>query len=251
MTDEIRQALKEDSDPLRAYYKKAGILIARPAKGSSCLMGISAKGGNNAENHNHNDIGSYAVALGKNTIIGDQGGPFSYPGDYFSADAPEKYKIKGSFGHPVPVVDGVTQSAGANAKGVVLKKEFTNEKDVFSIDYTSAYSTPNLNKLIRTFVYDRQGEGSFTVDDEFTAKAPVRFETAITTRANWKVLDDTHLILTTDTEQMIVNIEASGKVSFTSEAIEVNSPAYTRIGIALKEQSKDGYIRLKMYTKRL
>ena len=93
-------------------------------------------------------------------------------------NAPQKYKIKGSFGHPVPVVDGRTQSSGGKAKGVVLQKEFTNEKDVFSIDYTSAYSTPNLDKLIRTFVYDRQGEGNFTVGDEFTAKTPIRFETA-------------------------------------------------------------------------
>lgn len=109
--------------------------------------------------------------------------------------------------------------------------------------------TPNLDKLIRTFVYDRQGEGNFTVGDEFTAKTPIRFETAITTRADWKILDDTHLLLATDSEQMIVAIDASGKVAFTSETIEVNSPAYTRIGIALKNQSKEGYIRLKMYTK--
>jgi len=50
---------------------------------------------------------------------------------------------------------------------------------------------------------------------------------------------------------MTVTIEASGKVAFTSETIEVNSPAYTRIGISLKEQSKDGYIRLTMRTKQL
>lgn len=58
MTDGIRQALQEGSDSLRAYYEKAGILVARPAKGSSCTLAVSAKGGNNAENHNHNDIGS-------------------------------------------------------------------------------------------------------------------------------------------------------------------------------------------------
>ena len=105
--------------------------------------------------------------------------------------------------------------------------------------------------MIRTFVYDRQGEGSFTVSDEFTANAPIRFETAVTTQADWKIIDDTHLLLTTGTEQMIVNIEASGKVAFTFETIEVNAPAYTRIRIALKEQSEKGYIRLKMQAKQL
>ena len=248
-TDEIRKVLEEDLDPLRAYYNQAGILISRPAKGSSCRMAISAKGGNNAENHNHDDVGSYAVALGNATITGEQGGPYTYPGDYFSGYAPKKYKIKGSFGHPVPVVDGKTQSSGAKAKGIVTKKEFTNDQDVFSIDYTSAYSTPNLEKLTRTFIYNRQGEGSFTVGDEFTAKKPIQFETAVTTRANWKILDDTHILLSTDTDQLIVKIEASDKVTFTSESIEVNSPAYTRIGIALKNQSKGGYIRLTMQVK--
>ncbi|UVV53925.1 hypothetical protein NXY15_04960 [Bacteroides thetaiotaomicron] len=39
--------------------------------------------------------------MGSETMVGDQGGPNSYPGDYFNGDAPQKYKIKGSFGHPV------------------------------------------------------------------------------------------------------------------------------------------------------
>ncbi len=246
MTDEIRQALHQESDPLHAVYEEAGIFICRPAAGSTCQLGISAKGGNNAENHNHNDVGSYTVVLGKETMAGDQGGPFSYPGDYFDVNAPEKYKSKGSFGHPVPVVDGKTQSSGAEARGILLKRELTDHKDLFSIDYTSAYSTPNLDKLIRTFVYDRQGEGSFTVGDEFTAHAPIRFETALTTRADWKILDNTHLLLTSGEEEMLVTIEASGKVQFATETIEVNAPAYTRIGIELKKPSSKGYIRLVM-----
>lgn len=251
LTDDIRQSLQGNMNSLRTYYEKAGIIIARPAKDSSCALAISAKAGNNAENHNHNDVGSYAVALGKDMMIGDQGGPFSYPGDYFDAKAPDKYKIKGSFGHPVPVVDGVTQSTGADAKGIVLKKEFKSDRDIFCIDYTSAYFAPNLNKLIRTFIYNRQEEGSFTVGDEFTAKKPIQFETALTTQADWKILDDTHLLLTIGEKQMIVNIEASDKVVFTSETIEVNSPIYTRIGIALKKLSENGYIRLTMQAKNL
>lgn len=249
LTDDIRKALTEVSDPLRTYYEKAGVLVSRPVAGSSCSMAISAKGGHNAENHNHNDVGSYSVVLGKEAIMGDQGGPLSYPGDFFNGNAPQKYKIKGSLGHPVPVIDGIAQSSGGKAKGVVLRKDFTDEKDIFSIDYTSAYAVKNLNQLTRTFIYDRNNEGCFSVNDNFTAKAPVQFETAITTRADWKVLDATHLLLTAGTEQMIVSIEASGNISFTSEIIEVNAPAYTRIGIVLNEQKKEGYIHLIMKKK--
>lgn len=245
-TDEINQALKEESDPLHAYYEKAGILIARPAIGSSCRLAISAKGGNNAENHNHNDIGSYATVMGSETMAGDQGGPFSYPGDFFTKEAYEKYKIKGSFGHPVPVVDGKSQSTGADAQGVVLKKELTGTKDLFSIDYTSAYPVTNLNNLTRTFLYNREGEGSFTISDEFKAEAPISFETALTTRADWKILDDKRIQLIAGSEKMIVAIEASGKLEFFSEIIEENAPPYTRIGIKLKKKTSNGYIRLLM-----
>lgn len=250
LTDEIREALRAEADPLHSYYEQAGILIARPVANGTCRMAVSVKGGHNAENHNHNDVGSYAVSLGKETMAGDQGGPFSYPGDYFDRNATEKYKIKGSYGHPVPVVDGVMQKNGRQAQGVILEKQFTDTKDVFRIDYTSAYSVPQLSRLIRTFNYDRSGAGSFTVNDEFTATSPVRFETALTTAAAWKVVDGKHIELTCGDEQMIVTIDASGPVEFTSEIIEVNAPAYTRIGIALKNKAEKGYIRQTMCPKR-
>lgn len=250
LTDEIREALRAEADPLHSYYEQAGILIARPVANGTCRMAVSVKGGHNAENHNHNDVGSYAVSLGKETMAGDQGGPFSYPGDYFDRNATEKYKIKGSYGHPVPVVDGVMQKNGRQAQGVILEKQFTDAKDVFRIDYTSAYPVPQLSRLIRTFNYDRSGAGSFTVNDEFTATSPVRFETALTTAAAWKVVDGKHIELTCGDEQMIVTIDASGPVEFTSEIIEVNAPAYTRIGIALKNKAEKGYIRQTMCPKR-
>lgn len=250
LTDDIRAALHVDADTLHSYYEQAGILIARPAAGGSCRMAVSVKGGHNAENHNHNDVGSYAVSLGKETMAGDQGGPFSYPGDYFDRNAAEKYKIKGSYGHPVPVVNGIMQKSGKQAQGVLIDKQLTDTKDLFRIDCTPAYPVEELSRLTRTFTYDRSGAGSFTVDDEFTATAPVRFETALTTAAAWKVTDGKHIELTCGDEQMIVTIDASGPVEFTSEIIEVNAPAYTRIGISLKNKTKQGYIRQTMCPKR-
>lgn len=250
LTDDIRAALRAEADTLHSYYEQAGILIARPVADGACRMAVSVKGGHNAENHNHNDVGSYAVSLGKEMMAGDQGGPFSYPGDYFDRNAPEKYKSKGSFGHPVPVVNGTMQSTGRKAQGAVLEKQFTDTKDLFRINYTSAYAVAELNELIRTFQYDRTGEGSFSVSDEFTAKAPVRFETALTTAASWKVLDGKRIELTSGDERMIVTIEASGPVEFTSEVIEINAPAYTRIGISLKNKSEKGFIRQTMCSKR-
>lgn len=49
---------------------------------------------------------------------------------------------------------------------------------------------------------------------------------------------------------MTVDIEAPGVVEFNSETVEVNSPAYTRIGIRLKKPLQSGNIRLTMYPSR-
>lgn len=250
LTDEIGKVLQSTTDTLHSYYEQAGILIARPAANGICRMAVSVKGGHNAENHNHNDVGSYAVVVGKETMAGDQGGPFSYPGDYFNANATEKYKSKGSFGHPVPFVDNRTQATGRKAQGVVIDKQFTDLKDVFSIDFTSAYPETSLHKLTRTFTYDRNQTGTFEINDAFSSGAPIHFETALTTAATWKVIGDKQIELTAGEERMIVTIDASGPVVFTSEVIEINAPAYTRIGIQLKQKASKGYIRQTMCAKR-
>ena len=142
------------------------------------------------------------------------------------------------------------QATGRKAQGVVLEKQFTDTKDVFRIDYTSAYPVAELNELVRTFNYDRTGTGRFSINDEFTAKAPIHFETALTTAASWKIVDGKHIELTSGNERMIVTVEASGPVEFTSEVIEINAPAYTRIGISLKNKSSKGFVRQTMCTKR-
>jgi hypothetical protein len=49
---------KISDEVLRSYFNKAGVLTVRPKKGTAFNMGATLKGGNNNEQHNHNDIGS-------------------------------------------------------------------------------------------------------------------------------------------------------------------------------------------------
>ena len=117
--------------------------------------------------------------------------------------------------------------------------------DSARIDLTAAYPQADaLESLTRAFVYDRTGKGRFSIEDCFSAQRPIAFETALTTRAAWKVVSDNLLELTSGEETVRVQIEASAPVCFTSDTIEVNCPPYTRIGIALEEKSKEGFIRL-------
>lgn len=244
LTPEMKQVLAEGDDPLHTYYKQASIFISRPTPASACRMGVSFKGGHNGESHNHNDVGSYVVVVGKETIAGDMGGPFSYPGDYFDVDS-YKYPIKNSFGHPLPVVGGELQREGMAARAEILRVQMGETADSCLIDFTSAYpDNLPLRQLTRQFVYSREGKGCFTVEDRFTAHSPLPFETALTTAAHVEVLRPDLLELTSGGETVRVRIESSCPVNFTSDKIELNSPAYNRIGIVARDKTDEGFIRL-------
>ena len=244
MTPEMQAVLDAAADPLRTAYDEAGVFIARPAHPAAHTLSVSFKGGHNNENHNHNDVGSYAVAVGSLTMAGEMGGPHSYPGDFFSGKA-YSYPIKNSYGHPVPRVDGQLQETGSQARGKVLDRSLTETEDTYLLDLLSAYPAAcGLEKLTRRFAYNRTGNGSFTVEDEYAASAPIAFETALTTRAAWKQTGDNRLELTQGGERLTVTVDASASVTFKADTVEVNCPPYTRIGIALEGKAEAGRVRL-------
>lgn len=230
---------------IRSYFEVSGIVVSRPIPESDCNIAAAFKGGHNAENHNQNDVGAYTIVVGDQQIMGDAGGPHTYTNKTFSDVRYTLYKSLGSYGHPVPVVDGVEQVEGREAEAVVLKTDFTNDKDVFKVDFTSAYPSEKLKKLIRTFELDRTGKGQVTVTDEFKLKKKAEFETSITTRSTVTILDNNNLILERNGVRAKVEIDASAPVEITQTTIEEDAPAYTRIGIKLINKSKDGVIAIK------
>ena len=97
--------------PMRTAYPFGQVWVMRPdprSEGTPFCVGI--KGGHNAEFHNHNDVGSYAVMFGGVMMSGDPGGT-RYTGLTFSA---KRYTIPllSSYGHPVPVLNGCYQEPG-------------------------------------------------------------------------------------------------------------------------------------------
>ena len=107
---------------LRTWCENAGILVARPAEGAQCRLGVALKGGHNAEHHNHNDVGSYVVVIGSREVLLDPGSEV-YTARTFSARRYES-NLLNSFGHPVPVVAGQLQRTGKEARAEVLATEF-------------------------------------------------------------------------------------------------------------------------------
>lgn len=129
-----------------SYAADSQWLVKRTEK-----YGFAAKAGNNAELHNHNDVGSFIFAKGGEQLLVDLGSG-KYTRQYFSS---ERYNIIecASFGHSVPIIDGVFQSVGADMRAVDVKYE----RGSLSFDMAGAYKAEGLKSLVRSFTLEDDG----------------------------------------------------------------------------------------------
>ena len=96
-----------------------------------------SKGGNNAEMHNHNDIGSFSIFKNGVQYIVDPGAG-EYTNGYFNSHAvrySESTFTCCSLGHSVPIVDGGIQVFGKQYYATVIDRN----KDYIFYDITHAY----------------------------------------------------------------------------------------------------------------
>ena len=234
-SDVVRaEATQLDIEP-RSWFADAGILLCRPGSQTSCRLGAALKGGHNAEHHNHNDVGSYVVAVGAQQLIIDPG-PEVYTGRTFSKD---RYvsNLLNSFGHSVPRVAGKLQKPGRDAQARVLRTEFSEETDTLVLDLSAAYDVTGMTRLERTFVYSRQDAGTLTVTDRVAFTEPRDFGTAIVTLGKPRETEPGELLIEGTEQAVSVTVEAEGgEIEITTEQIDADARTPrlpTRIGINL------------------
>ncbi len=131
--------------------------------------GFAAKGGNNGEHHNHNDVGTFIFAKDGHQIINDLGSG-AYTRQYFASDTRYTILECSSRGHNVPIINGKYQTNG----GQFRAKGTKYENGVFSTDIAGAYKDiEGLNSIERSFKFtddsvtlhdkiDYTGEGGVT-----------------------------------------------------------------------------------------
>lgn len=236
---------KATAQPLRDWFDQAGILICRPAPASSHALGVALKGGHNAENHNHNDVGSFVVALGHDTPLVDPGSEV-YTARTFG---PDRYKslVLNSFGHPVPLVAGQLERTGRSAQAKVLKTEFTEQADILILDIRSAYGVKELEELTRTFVFSRTDGGRLTVTDHVRFATPQKFGTALVTFDSWKQSGD-QLVIGKGQGGVAVQIDTNSlPIEIHAQELHEDLPDKripTRLGIDLRDPVPEATLTL-------
>jgi len=120
------------------YYDVLQWYIKRDSKYS-----FAVKGGHNAEEHNHNDIGSFIIVHNKKQVLCDLGAP-EYTAENFGAN---RYNIlnNSSLGHSVPIINGCAQMQGRDYFGTLAV-----DANRISIDMKHAYPC-KIHKLFRNF----------------------------------------------------------------------------------------------------
>ena len=228
-------------NPHRTFFPDAGIYIGRKTETKPVdKLAMACKGGHNAEHHNHNDVGTFIVAVDGTPVLCDPGSEV-YTARTFSKDR-YKSKVLNSFGHPVPLIAGKMQKTGNNRKGIILRTSFTKEKDVILLDMKSAYDVPELRKLEREYAYSRKGDGSLTITDTVEFSKPQSYETALITFGDWEKNKDGSFFVYYQDKAVNVAIDAGDEIceirgEILHEDVRENTLP-TRIGFKLKTPVK-------------
>ncbi|NUQ01223.1 MAG: heparinase II/III family protein, partial [Armatimonadetes bacterium] len=228
---------------LRSWFDQAGVYIGRLPNPADPGLRAAFKGGHNAEEHNHNDLGSFVVAVGDSPLLLDPGSE-EYTRRTFSSKRYES-KVLNSYGHPVPVVAGKLQSPGRKFAAQILEHSFSDEVDTVRMSLRDGYEVPELKTLERTFTYDRRNGGSLRVEDRVEFTSPQMFATALVTYAVWKQTGPTTLLFYDAENAAKVELEVSLPFTLRSEVLDEqvhmpNKP--TRIGIDLNEAVSEARI---------
>lgn len=152
--EDVKQSSREMSFHSDHKFEGHQWFISKIMK-DGALTALAFKGGHNAEPHNHNDLGHFILHVNGETILADLGAG-EYTRQYFHPDTRYSMITCGSHGHSVPVVDGVHQGTGKQFYASLLHYEVSKEWVYGRLDLTKAYPCPSLQKLERSFTWQRK-----------------------------------------------------------------------------------------------
>lgn len=144
-----------------AHLPDAGIVRLVSETHDRTPVVVAFKAGHNGENHNQNDVGTFIVHVGGETLLCDPG-PGLYSRQYFSHDRYQNV-FANSYGHSVPVVAGQLQAAGREFAGEILS--FVPDQDPKTVvaEIGGAYAVQHLQNLRRAIRLTARGENSGAV----------------------------------------------------------------------------------------
>lgn len=160
------------------FFDDYGAIVARGADARGHLWEFAAKGGHNAEHHNHNDCGSFILNIDAAPAIVEIGAP-EYTRAFFSDGTRYLDLAARSLGHSVPLVNGREQPPGREFAAAVLAANLGDDRVEFTVDLTKCYpADARCKKLVRAWVFEKSA-GRITISDTYELDEPGAVESMI------------------------------------------------------------------------
>ena len=136
------------------WFENIQVMAARSEDGSPDGLYLAAKGGHNAESHNHNDIGNFIVYKDGRPMIIDVG-VGTYSRKTFSKERYTIWTMQSAF-HNLPTVNGIMQKEGRKFQAQNVSRKFTESSAQLTMDIAGAYpETAGINYWKRTIRLNR------------------------------------------------------------------------------------------------
>jgi hypothetical protein len=164
LLDELKNAEGKEALVSDFWFPDTEIAGARDKEGSFSGFFFGAKGGFNAESHNHNDVGSFLLYYDGKPCLIDLGRE-EYVAKTFSSRRYEIWTMQSGY-HNLPVINGVEQMQGANYKAKNTSFKAAPKSASFSTDIAGAYpENAKVKRWIRNYTLNR-GK-NFVINDSY------------------------------------------------------------------------------------
>lgn len=168
------------------FFKDLQVMVARSQAGSSKGLYVAAKGGHNAESHNHNDVGNFIIYQNGQPMIIDAGVGV-YTAKTFSPKRYEIWTMQSAY-HNLPTIDGVMQHNGREFQARNVKYAADENHARLQLDISAAYpAEANLKTWLRTIELQRRKE--VAIVENFSLTKPVK-EITLTLLTPCQVIPD-------------------------------------------------------------
>ena len=188
------------------WFPGIQVMAARMEEGSDKGLYLSAKGGNNGESHNHNDVGSFVIYTdGKPAFIDI--GTGVYEKKTFSEECYEIPQMQSNF-HNLPMIGGVGQLPGKEYAAQDVDYHCEKNLTTFTANLRGVYpSGAGVESWQRFFTYDRKA-GTVIVADDFRLVAPQYVEFVLMTPVRPTFTND-KMTVTVDGTQTVAEFDPS------------------------------------------
>jgi len=165
--EEIKNAPAENALISDFWLPETEVAGARDQAGSSNGFFFAAKGGHNAESHNHNDLGTCVLYYDGKPCLIDIGRE-TYTAKTFSSHRYEIWTMQSQY-HNLPKINGMDQMQGREYKAANTTFSANAKKAVFSTDISGAYTDEAaVKEWVRTYKLNRKKY--FIVRDNYKLK---------------------------------------------------------------------------------